>query len=128
MNVGANECVERLLSGCNRIVLTMGFPFDPKHKKRNAVLADIRDAASIESVKDVLVVDPSSPNPSWMSPVDLYVAFVDGKCVIGSVGIVLRSWLRSEDWDGDYAVKDHHKFENWLRSHGVSIESLGRAA
>ena len=128
MNVGANQSVQRLLSGCDRIVLTMQSPFDPKHKKRNSVLADIRDAASIESAKEVLVVDNDAPNPSWMSPVDLYVAFVEGKRLVGSVGVVLRNWLRSEDWDGDYALKDHHEFENWLGRHGVSVESLGRVA
>lgn len=119
MSVDVNNHIESLLSGCNRIVVTAANPFDPRKKKSNDVLADIRNTESIELAKDVFLVDLNSFKGSWMSPVDVYVGFLSGKCLIGSVGVVLGSLLRSPDWEGDYAVKNHHELHSWLLNHGV---------
>ncbi len=119
MSVDPNDNMERLLSGCNRIVVTAGAPFDPRDKKSNKVLADIRDVASIGLAKVAFVVDPNSCKGSWMSPADIYVGFLSEKSLIGSVGVVLSSWLRSTDWEGDYGVTNHNELQNWLLDHGV---------
>jgi hypothetical protein len=119
MSVDVNHHIESLLSRCNRIVVTAANPFNPRKKKSNDVLADIRDAGSIVLAKDVFLVDMNSFKGTWMSPVDIYVGFLSGTHLIGSVGVVLESLLRSPDWEGDYAVKKPHELYSWLLNHGV---------
>ncbi|MFZ2267341.1 MAG: hypothetical protein WAV95_07150 [Azonexus sp.] len=119
MSVDVNDHIQSLLSGCNRIVITAATPFDPRKKKSNDVLADIRDSGSIGLAKNVFLVDINSFKGSWMSPVDVYVGFLSGKRLIGSVGVVLWGLLRSPDWECDYAVKSHHELLGWLLDHGV---------
>jgi hypothetical protein len=119
MSVDVNQHIEHLLSVCDRIVVTTETPFNPKNKKYNDVLADIRDAASIGLAKDAFLVGPNSCKGSWMSPVDVFVAFLDGKFLLGNVGVVLNSWLRSPSWEGDYAVENQHVFWRWLQDNKV---------
>ncbi len=117
----ANECMNRLLSGCDRIVVTRRSPFDPRDKKRNEILADIRDVAAIASAQDAFLLGLNAENPSWMSPVDFYVAFLKEKTLLGSVGIVLGGLLRSEDWQGDYAPRDRQLLQCWLGGCGLKL-------
>ena len=126
MSGDPNEQISLLLSVCNRIVVTAQTQFDPKDRTRTPVLADIRDPAAIEIAKNVLLVEPDSCRGSWMSPVDIYIAFLTGKSLIGSVGVVLDSWLRSSIWEGDYAVSSDHDFRAWLKDHVMLNGPLGR--
>jgi len=114
MSGDPNERISRLLSEINRIVITVAAPFNPKNKKHNDVLADIRDVAVLEQAKEVFLVDPNSSQGSWMSPVDVYISFLNGKSLVGSVGVVLNNWFRCEGWEGDYAVAHSEAFQHWL--------------
>ncbi|WP_156455773.1 MULTISPECIES: hypothetical protein [Stenotrophomonas] len=113
--------MNRLLSGCDRIVVTRRYPFDPRDKKRNEILADIRDVAAIASTQDAFLLGSNAESPSWMSPVDFYVAFLKEKTLLGSVGIVLGGLLRSEDWLCDCEPRYRQLLQCWLESCGIEI-------
>ena len=116
MSTNFNTCLQEQINACNRIVITASGPFNPKNKKSIEALADVRDPDDIEFAKSLLGVDLTAC-PNWMSPVDIYLNFMLDKSLISSVGIVLGSWLRSPEWNGDYALVDHQAFHRWLDDH-----------
>jgi hypothetical protein len=118
MSTNFNRYLQEQFSECNRIVITASGPFNPKNKNSIEALANIRDPGDIELAKSLLGVD-SDAWPSWMSPVDIYLNFMQDKSLISSVGIVLGGWLRSPEWNGDYALVDHQAFHRWLVEHHV---------
>jgi hypothetical protein len=119
MSRNINAHLEELFSECNRVVVTSSVPFNPKNKKSIEALADIRDLRDIELAKSLFLVDLDVCQ-SWMSPVDIYLNFMLDKSLISSVGIVLGSWLRSSEWNGDYCLLNHQAFHRWLDGYHVT--------
>lgn len=109
-----NTYIDDLFSQCNRIVITARHQFNPKNKKSIEALVDIKDPGDIELAKPLFRVELDGQEPGWMSPVDIYINFMRDKSLIDSIGIVLDSWLRNDQWDGDYPLKNHQDFHRWL--------------
>ena len=117
-----NECiVNEVARGSNRIVITKGSPFNPKRKKENSVLGDIRDIKKVEEFWASIKLDQTTKiNPGWMTMPEVYVTFLDNKSALFSFGILIDSWVRSSVWDGDYKVLNYHWMHEWLLENGVS--------
>ena len=120
MNTDVNKYIAELCKRCDRIVITTERPLNVKNKKVNSVLADIRDANEIEFVGFCLQMDMESFNGSWMSPVEVYINFLQSKSLIKSVGVVLQGLLRSEEWNRDYELINYQEFHEWLLKNGAT--------
>ena len=114
MKFDINQKVKDVTNNCNRIVITEKNPYDPKKKKKNIVLADVQDEREIAFFLTKLNIDKASNKGNWMSPIDIYFNFMINKSFSTSIGLVLESWLRSTEWSGDYAIKNHQEFQAWL--------------
>ena len=114
MKLDINQEIKELAAKSNRIVITEKKAYDPKNKKSNIVLADIRENNEIDFICSKLLIDETSNEGSWMSPIDFYINFMNSKSILKSIGVVLDSWLRCTEWDGDYAINNHNEFQAWV--------------
>jgi hypothetical protein len=105
----------------DRIVVTLGKPFDAKNKKSNSVLADVRGEDDIRKLITSLDLDEDSGKGSWMSPAEIYLNFMLGKSVVLNVGVVENVWLRCETLESDCCLNHENLFHEWLISHGIAF-------
>src|SRR5690242_19828806 len=63
----AERSLADVIVGVDRVVVADGPSYDPRHRKANRILADVRDAGAIEELVLALAVGPPTP-AAWMTP------------------------------------------------------------
>lgn len=112
--------------GSNRIVLTKTGRYNPKNRKQNQVIADIRDAQQIKILYECLeiIYDPEPDVTGWMSPISYTITSMKDKEVIDSVGVVLVAWLRKAEWKSDFLLTKHEEYKEWLLKNSIVVPSF----
>ena len=119
-DVDVNEWLVSAANRCDRIVVTAARPFNAEDRSKNDLLLDIRDPDEILSFVKLLEVGISSKAHSWMSPVDIVFNFLFERQPVAAVGLVLRGFLRSSAWAGDYEIRMSEEFVRWCQEKGIS--------
>jgi len=114
------DLINQLTENSNRIVITQNTGFNPKRKVENVVLADLRGIEIVSRFSSEIEVDTlSRTDPGWMTAPEVYVNFLNKKQLLFSFGVLLGHWIRSNSWDGDYAIQNVDWFHDWLVKNGV---------
>jgi len=113
-------------SNANRVVFTNSGAYNPKKKKGNSVIADIRDAQKIRNLYRCLeiIYDPNPETTGWMSPPDYTITSMNDKEVIDSVNVVLKGWLRKAAWKSDYSLIRYEDYRDWLSENIIDVPSI----
>ena len=113
--------IGQLAKNSNRIVVTRGSEFNPKRKKDNAVIADIRDSDIVDNFAQTLKIDIShKADPGWMTWPEIYINFLENKTLKFSFGVLIDYWIRSSAWEGDYVLLNYKWFHEWLLENEIS--------
>ncbi len=115
-----SDLIEELSEGSNRIVVTQNSTFNPKRKKENIVLSDVRSIRTVNDFISNFKIDIHSQTyPGWMTAPDVYINFLIDKESIFNFGVVLNNLVRSSHWKGDYAIENASWFHSWLLENKV---------
>lgn len=118
--------IRQLSKKANRIVVTQDGAFNPKRKRENKVLADIRGSGVCNIFGQTIKVDCcSKAYPDLMTLPVVYLNFLEDRILIFEIGILIDNWIRSESWEGDYAIDNTIWFHDWLIEQGVSYFDRG---
>lgn len=99
--------IKQLSETSNRIIITQDREFNPKRKKENIVLADIRSDKIVREFSSTIKIDSSrKADPGWMTEPEVYVNFLEDKLLVFSLGLLIGIWVRSRSWEGDYVINN----------------------
>ena len=117
----SEDLIKFMSESSSRIVITQSREFNPRRKKENIVLTDIRGKQIVKEFCSAIKIDVSSKGGcDWMTLPKIYLNFLDEKILIFSIGILFDGWVRSSSWEGDYVIKNAVWFHEWLIDNGVS--------
>ena len=115
------DLLKNLSEGSNRIVVTQNSIFNPKRKKENIVLSDVRDIGLVHEFISGFKIDIHSQTyPGWMTAPEVYINFLIDNKSIFNFGIVLNNSVRSSGWKGDYSIENASWFHSWLLENEVT--------
>jgi hypothetical protein len=97
----------------DHVQVVAGSSFDPRHRRANTVLADIRDPRLLTSLAEALVAGPEG-DVSMMTVGDPSIAFLRGRELIAVVQC-LPGYVRCNAiWPSDARLANAAALEHWL--------------
>lgn len=102
------------IKNANRVIVTATIPYNPKKRKDNVILADVKRECELDLLRDLIQVEKNEGNGKWMSPIDAHINFMQDKSLLLSLGLVLDCWLRHDKWECDFHLCDCSSFHEWL--------------
>ena len=121
MHIDSNQELNRLCNESDQLIFTLRAPFDVRNRNRVPALYQVKEDREKKLFCTLLEMGIEKNNApiSFMSPVEIYVNFLRNRSYLGNVGIVDRSWIRSQEFEGDYHFRKWPLVEEWLFSHKV---------
>lgn len=110
--------LSRVVLESDRVVVVAGHEFDPDHRKRNEVLADVREP-DLDSLVAALTLGDGE-RMAWMRLGDPSLAFLRGRSLVAVVQCLLPGYVRCDEiWQGDAPLQDSRALERWLADVGA---------
>lgn len=81
------------LGVADRVLVVDGAGYDSKHRRENAVLADVRDPGQLDRLREVVAVDENAEGFYWMTPGSPTVVLLRGREVVAAF-VSLLPYLR----------------------------------
>ncbi len=108
------------LAPADRVLVVDGPTYDRKHRKRNAVLAAVRDPKKNRSLLEALQFVPGGEHPALMTPGSPTIVALNGRTPLAALTCIRSRYIRChEHWQGDAPLAQPGDLETWLTHNGI---------
>ncbi len=108
------------LGVADRVLVVDGAGYNPKHRRENVVLADVRDPDQLDRLRESVAVDENAEGFYWMTPGSPTIVLLRGREVVAAF-VCLLPYLRcAQLWDGDLPLRRPDDLSDWFDAMGVT--------